>query len=255
MLTSMKRNLGLLLAVATLSAVTALVPSTAGAAASISPNAGTSASVDPHTAPADTTLLKACPGDSASAAGFTDTTSTDVNCIKMFGITTGKTATTYDPTGTISRQDMARFIHRMFVPAGVAAAGLTAVPAFTDIAHVDTGGTAAITALASHGITLGTSATAFSPDSNVTRAQMASFLSRFLKIAKTSGGAAIASTITGVSVYNYTDIAAVTLEEHESIIRNYNLGINGACVVDAVGQCAGSTAYRPADDITRAEMA
>ena len=89
MLTSMKKNLGLLLAVATLSAVTALVPSTAGAAASISPNAGTSASVAPHTAPADTTLLKACPGDSASAAGFTDTTSTDVDCIKMFGITTG----------------------------------------------------------------------------------------------------------------------------------------------------------------------
>ncbi|SVC73344.1 uncharacterized protein METZ01_LOCUS326198, partial [marine metagenome] len=104
MLTSMKKNLGLLLAVATLSAVTALVPSTAGAAASIVPNAGTSAATDPHTAPADTTLLKACPGDSASAAGFTDTTSTDVDCIKMFGITTGKTATTYDPTGSISRQ-------------------------------------------------------------------------------------------------------------------------------------------------------
>ena len=40
MLTSMKRNLGLLLAVATLSAVTALVPSTAGAAPSIVPNTG-----------------------------------------------------------------------------------------------------------------------------------------------------------------------------------------------------------------------
>lgn len=255
MLTTLKRNLGLLLAVAMLSAVTALAPTTAGAAASIVPNAGTSAASDPHTAPADTTLLKACPGDSAAAAGFTDTTSTDVDCIKMFGITQGKTATTYDPTGSISRQDMARFIHRMFVPAGVAAAGTTAVPAFTDIAHVDTGGTAAITALASHGITLGTSATAFSPDQNVTRAQMASFLDRFLKIAKTSGGTAIASTITSGS-YNYGDITSVTSEESEAIIRGYNLGLHGAsCTVDALGQCAGSTAYRPADDMTRAEMA
>jgi len=255
MLTSMKKNLGLLLAVAMLSAVTALAPTTAGAAASIVPNAGTSAASDPHTAPADTTLLKACPGDSASAAGFTDTTSTDVDCIKMFGITQGKTATTYDPTGSISRQDMARFIHRMFVPAGVAAAGTTAVPAFTDIAHVDAGGTAAINALASHGITLGTSATAFSPDQNVTRAQMAAFLDRFLKIAKTSAGAAIASTITSGS-YNYGDITNVTPEESEAIIRGYNLGLHGAsCTVDALGQCAGSTAYRPADDMTRAEMA
>ena len=49
MLTSMKKNLGLLLAVATLSAATVLVPSTAGAAASIVPNAGTSAATDPHT--------------------------------------------------------------------------------------------------------------------------------------------------------------------------------------------------------------
>ena len=123
MLTNLKRRTALLLSVAVLCSVTALAPTTAGAAASIVPNAGTSAASDPHTAPADTTLLKACPGDSAAAAGFTDTTSTDVDCIKMFGITQGKTATTYDPTGSISRQDMARFIHRMFVPAGVAAAG------------------------------------------------------------------------------------------------------------------------------------
>ncbi|HIE72191.1 MAG TPA: S-layer homology domain-containing protein, partial [Planctomycetes bacterium] len=127
---------------------------------------------------------------------------------------------------------------------------------FADIAHVDAGGTAAINALASHGITLGTTATTFAPDSNVTRAQMATFLSRFMKIAKTAAGGAIATTI-ATAKYNYTDIAGVTPEESESIIRGYNLGLHGAsCVVDAlVGTCAGSTAYRPADDMTRAEMA
>jgi len=254
MLTNMKRNLGLLLAVATLSAVTALVPSTAGAAASIVPNAGTLAPVSLHTAPADTTALKACPGDSAAAAGFTDTTSTDVDCVKMFGITTGATATTYDPTGTIPRWAMALFIHRMFVPAGVAAAGTTTVPTFTDTSGLSAEILAAISALASHGITLGTSSTTFAPDDNVTRAQMATFLDRFLKIATTAGGAAIASTIASLS-YNYTDITGVTAEESEAIIRGYNLGLHGASCTVTAGQCAGSTAYRPADDMTRAEMA
>ncbi|SVD36263.1 uncharacterized protein METZ01_LOCUS389117, partial [marine metagenome] len=178
MLTSMKRNLGLLLAVATLSAVTALVPSTAGAAPSIVPNTGIT--TDVYTAPsAGPDPMDACPGTSASAAGFTDTTSTDVDCLAMFGITTGKTATTYDPSGTISRQDMARFIHRMFVPTGMAAAGTTVVPTFTDTAHVTADGLAAISALASHGITLGTTTTTYSPDDNVTREQMAMFLNRF----------------------------------------------------------------------------
>ncbi len=253
MLTKIWKRSAPLLALAVVCGTVALVPQTAGAVATIVPNAGTL--TDPHTAPADAEIMKACPGDSASAAGFTDTTSTDVDCIKMFGITQGKTATTYDPTGTISRQDMARFIHRMFVPTGVAAAGTTAVPAFTDIAHVDAGGTAAISALASHGITLGTTATTFSPDSNVTRAQMASFLSRFADIAKDHQAAAtaIASTKT-TGTFNYTDITGTTYEEMESIVRLYNLGVHGTCVVTAAGGGCPTT-YRPADDITRAEMA
>ena len=128
MLTNLKRRSALLITLAVVCATVSLVPQTAGAAASVVPNAGTSASVDPHTVPSAPEHMKACPGDSASAAGFTDTTSTDVDCIKMFGITTGKTATTYDPAGTISRQDMARYIHRMFTATGLAAAGATVVP-------------------------------------------------------------------------------------------------------------------------------
>ncbi|SVD68499.1 uncharacterized protein METZ01_LOCUS421353, partial [marine metagenome] len=119
MLTNLKRRSALLITLAVVCATVSLVPQTAGAAASVVPNAGTSASVDPHTAPSAPEHMKACPGDSASAAGFTDTTSTDVDCIKMFGITTGRTATTYDPAGTISRQDMARYIHRMFTATGL----------------------------------------------------------------------------------------------------------------------------------------
>ena len=250
MLTSMKKNLGLLLVVATLSAVTALVPSTAGAAPSIVPNANTI--LDPGTTPTDKETYLACPAGSAASAAFTDHSGDDVDCIKMFGITQGKgDGTTYDPTGSISRQDMARFIHRMFVPTGMAAAGLTAVPAFTDIAGVAADGTAAINALASHGITLGTAATTFSPDDNVTRAQMAMFLNRFASIAKDHAGTAIAIIPAATGEYNYSDIAGTSWEAMESIIRLFNLGVtDGNCLAAAC-----PTTYRPGDDITRAEMA
>jgi hypothetical protein len=254
MLTNFRKSTALLLSVAVVCATVALVPQTAGAAASKAPAAGTA--TDPYSAPALTTAMKACPGTAAAAAGFTDTTSTDVDCIKMYGVTTGKTATTYDPTGTISRQDMARFIHRMFVPTGMTAAGLTAVPAFTDTAHVTADGLAAISALASHGITTGTTATTFSPDDNVTREQMALFLYRFAQIVGTYDDA----TPSGITMniltkkYNYSDIATVGFESMESIIGLYNAGVTGeTCISTTVTTCG--TTYRPTEDITRAEMA
>ncbi len=254
MLTNFRKRTALLLSLAVVCASVALVPSTASAAASKVANAGTT--TDPYIAPASTTAMKACPGTAAAAAGFTDTTSTDVDCIKMFGVTTGKTATTYDPSGTISRQDMARFIHRMFVPTGMAAAGVTVVPTFTDTAHVTADGLAAIDALASHGITTGTTTTTFSPDDNVTREQMALFLYRFAQIV----GAYDDATPSGITMsiasgaYNYSDIATTGFESMEAIIGLYNAGVTGeTCISTTVATCG--TTYRPTEDITRAEMA
>ena len=121
MLTKIKKRSALLLSLAVVCATVALVPQTAGAQPSIVPN--TNLAADVYTAPsAGPDAMDACPGTSAPAAGFTDTTSTNVDCIAMFGITTGTTATTYEPSGTIPRWQMALFIHRMFVPTGVAAA-------------------------------------------------------------------------------------------------------------------------------------
>ena len=250
MLSHLKRRLGVFTAIAVMAAlVPALATSTVSAAVALAPTAADSGAE-----------YSACPTGSAPAAGFTDTTSTDVDCIKMFGITTGKTATTYDPTGTISRQDMARYIHRMFTATGLAAAGAVALPAFTDTAHVTADGLAAINALASHGITTGTTTTTFSPDDNVTRAQMAAFLQRFAALVKDHAGTALARATaqTQSGSYNYADLANTTFEEMESVIWLYNLGVLGTCVVDSLGQCGGTTGgttYRPADDITRAEMA
>ena len=257
MLTNIRKRSAVLVSLAIVCATVAMVPQTAGAAASVVPNLGTAADV--YEAPDNTTLLRACPGDSAPVSAFTDHTSTDVDCLAALDITQGTGATTYDPTANIPRWQMALFVHRMFVPAGVAAAGLTAVPAFGDISGKDADIIAAVNALASHGITVGTSSTTFSPDDLVTREQMAMFLSRFADIALTSAGAAIPSTKT-TGKFNYSDIDQASFEGMESIIRLYNLGATGeTCVLDGValgdptGGCAST--YRPSENITRAEMA
>jgi hypothetical protein len=262
MLTNFKKRSALLLTLAVACATVAIVPQTATAAGSKFANAG--AATTPYTAPGDIGAMTACPGTTAPAAGFSDTTSTDVDCIKMFGITQGTTATTFEPDGTIPRWQMALFIHRMFVPTGVAAAGLTAVPAFTDISGLSTEIQAAVNALASHGITTGTTATTFDPSSNVTREQMALFLNRFATIAKSVNGSGalitmpstIGSAGAGNGAVNYSDISNTSLEGWEAITRLFNLGVTeGLCVGGVAGVSTCGSTYRPAADITRGEMA
>ena len=262
MLTNFKKRSALLVTLAVACATVAIVPQTATAAGSKFANAG--AATTPYTAPSDIGAMTACPGTTAPAAGFSDTTSTDVDCIKMFGITQGTTATTFEPDGTIPRWQMALFIHRMFVPTGVAAAGLTAVPAFTDIGGLSAEIQAAVNALASHGITTGTTATTFDPDSNVTREQMALFLNRFATIAKSVNGtgalitmpASIGAAGAGNGEVNYSDISNTSLEGWEAITRLFNLGVTeGLCVAGVAGVSTCGSTYRPAADITRGEMA
>ena len=262
MLTNFKKRSALLVSLAVICATVSLVPSTAGAQGTKIPNAGTTVPVDPYTAPNNDAVTTACPMSSAPAAGFSDTTSTDVDCIKMFGITQGTTATTYEPGASIPRWQMALFLHRMFVPMGVAAAGTTTVPSFTDTAGLSAEITAAITAIASHGVTVGTSATTFGPDDNVTREQMAMFLHRLGKITKPYNSAVVttagifaddSSDIAG-GAYNFSDITGTTFEGMESIIAMYNIGATGeTCTAATATTC--STSYRPAADITRGEMA
>ena len=110
MLSHLKRRIGVFAAIAVLAAgVPALTSSPASAAAN--PTLVLAVS-DPAT-------YLACPTGSAGAAGFTDTTATDVDCIKMYGITTGVTATTYEPTASVPRWQMALFLTRMAGPTQV----------------------------------------------------------------------------------------------------------------------------------------
>jgi len=266
MLTQFKKRASLLIGLAVVCTAVAVVPQTASAQASYGPNTGVG--TDYYLAPANRTAASACPGSSAPAAGFSDTTSTDVDCIKMFGITQGTTATTYEPDASIPRWQMALFLNRMLSPMGVAAAGATTVPSFTDTADLSAEIQAAITAIASHGITVGTSATTFGPNDNVTREQMALFLYRVGSITAPFDSATVTTrglwhntlgNDVGAGKHNYNDIAGVSLEANEGISSLYNAGVTGeTCVADGTainptGGCAAT--YRPGDDMTRAEMA
>jgi hypothetical protein len=167
MLSHLKRRFGVLAAVAVMAA---LVPTIASSPVSAAP-AATAITVVGSAA-----TYSACPTGSAAAAGFTDTTSTDVDCIAMFGITQGTTATTYSPNDSVTRWQMALYLTRALAPAG-GTLGAGVSQGFTDISGKSAEIILAIDQLAELGITVGKTATTFAPDDNVTREEMVCSLS------------------------------------------------------------------------------
>ncbi|MEZ5246594.1 MAG: S-layer homology domain-containing protein [Acidimicrobiales bacterium] len=127
----------------------------------------------------DTVRLARFTGSSTAGpiAGFTDVPAgafyTDaVVWLKTEGITTGTSATTYSPNDVVTRAQMAAFLHRLAgSPTGSPASGFSDVPAGAFYSD-------AVAWLKAEGITTGTSASTYSPNDVVTRAQMAAFLHR-----------------------------------------------------------------------------
>lgn len=242
MRSNLKRRIGVFAAIAVMAAgVPALTTSPASAAASTTLVLAVS---DPAT-------YSACPSGSAAAAGFTDTTSTDVDCIKMYGITTGVTATTYDPTASVPRWAMALYLTRMAGPTQVTL-GTGADQGFTDISGKSAEIQTAINQIKQLGVTTGKTATTFAPDDNVTREEMAMFIQRMLHVTPTGpGGESDGATVNvdgDGGTYNYTDIDAgsVTVAGNDAIIELWNLGIHDGLL---------ATTYNPGADMTRAAMA
>jgi hypothetical protein len=250
MFSTMKRRIGVLSAIAVLAA---LVPALATSAVSAAP-------LTVAANPTNSSTYSACPGSAAIAsAGFTDTTSTDVDCIAYYGITTGVTATTYEPAANIPRWQMALYLTRTATEAGITL-GSGADQGFTDISGESADIQTAINQLKQLGVTNGTTATTYSPGDNVTREQMAMFVERLLSNTPVGPNGAVVSSpdalTTNISLsgadadaYNYTDIdgAGITFEGHNAIEELYNLGIPGDLKT--------VTTFSPAADITRADMA
>ena len=260
MLSHLKRRFGVLAAVAVMAALVPAVNSSPASAATAIGTTGVAVTVVGSAA-----TYSACPSGSAPAAGFTDTTSTDVDCIAMYGITKGTTATTYSPTDSVPRWAMALYLTRALGPAG-GTLGTGADQGFTDISGKSAEIQTAINQIKQLGITTGKTATTFAPDDNVTREEMALFIERWLENVKAgpggqsdADGLVAAATTTYVTSdcnaatactgkYNYTDIdsGSVTVEGANAIKELYDMGIH-----DGVS----ATTFNPGSDMTRAAMA
>ena len=201
-------------------------------------------------------VFSACVGAALESRGLTDVVGSfaedAVNCLAHFGVTQGRTETTYDPGSAVSRWQMALFLARAAGPAGVV---LPANPAdeFTDIGGVFEAGRAAINQMAELGIMPGVSGTAFNPDLSVSRAQMALMLDAFLVAAEKGAGLGVGALgmdtdeLADVVVDDsFDDIENVTRGEYSAIRRMFELG---------VARGTGDDRFSPGALVTRAQMA
>ncbi|MDE0120102.1 MAG: S-layer homology domain-containing protein [bacterium] len=226
----------------------------------ISPGATTAQTTDP--APDYLASFEACPEDVIPDANFTDVpgrheNSSDINCIAYYGITKGTSATTYSPEAPVIREHMALFLIRLanLVDIYVPPPGDTP---FTDIAGLSQGSRDNISQIYQLGITVGTSATTYTPGRNVSRGEMALFLQRLMD--------QMDVVADGRDLYGYIpddvddndldadveapwrDIDDVPFAVNEAVTELYELGV-------ASGFGGSARLYGPNRDMSRADMA
>jgi hypothetical protein len=205
--------------------------------------------------PNDLPTYSACPTTVIPGAGFSDTVSTDVDCIKYYNITKGTTATTYSPEDSVTRWEMALFLTRMASRTGVVLPD-GADQGFLDIAGKSDEIITAVNQIKQLGITVGKTATTYAPDDVVTREEMALFIVRLLKKA-TVGPGGNSEFVTGTTGqkeiksldtdHNFTDLTGVTLYESlTSIAAAWNLGLP---------EVSARTTFEPQLAMTRSAMA
>ncbi|MEX2292756.1 MAG: S-layer homology domain-containing protein [Acidimicrobiales bacterium] len=117
--------------------------------------------------------------------GETISTRDTILCLVATDVSTGKTSTTYAPSSSVTRRQMALFIKRLADLANaLETSGLTALPTYdgspdyTDLDAESSLVRQAVGQLSQAGIVTGTSATRYSPSGLVSRRQMAAFVNR-----------------------------------------------------------------------------
>ena len=244
-----RRHVAVLTALAMLASVLVAVPA--------------SAADDPE--PDFSATFDAC--GTAPDSGFTDVPSAhsnagDIDCIAYYGVTKGTSATTYSPIQSVSREHMALFLTRLAALVGIPVNDAPADPGFMDTGDLGDESQMAVAQLADLGITQGTSDTTYSPGEDVSRAQMAQFISRLmdLMVPQADGEIGLRST----TQYGYTpsdvadndmdadigspygDLGRATKDAYDSITYLYELGVASGI---------SDTSYSPESPITRAAMA
>jgi len=132
--------------------------------------------------PSQASPATACPGGQVPATAFTDTVGSvhraAIDCASWWGLTEGRTGTAYAPAAQVSRAQLAAMLARQLevaqaLPGEVPAAGFTDTAGHLFATEID--------ALAALGIVTGRTQSSFAPDEPVTRAQLASMVSRLFE--------------------------------------------------------------------------
>ena len=208
----------------------------------------------------------ACVGSALDSFGFGDITDLSderqdaINCIAYYGVTTGKTPTTYDPDANVTRSQMALFLYRAGQAAGVdfSLSADDPVTMFSDIGDLGDTRVEAIKGLYGKGIMSGRNADersavgspsteTFVPSAPINRAEMAIYLRNLVMVASPSMFDEDGD-LEGVESLNHFDDARTTTPAatSDAISAAYELGIT-------VGQTP--TTYNPAGLVRRSNMA
>lgn len=209
-------------------------------------------------------LSFACPtgSDGVPRADFTDVPSgsafsREIDCLVWYGITAGKTPTTYGPASDVTRQQMAVFLYRLLEYANIPLPAAPAKSKFRDVPATGEAGRAInILASAELAATLdgerlvtGVSSDRYNPGGTVTRAQMGSFIARVLRGVAAYGGAPIDDGHCGFPSRPddgcFVDEDRIPTAQRANIAQLYRLGI-------VAGRGGGK--YDPGSDVTRGQM-
>ena len=200
----------------------------------------------------------ACEG--VGSAGFEDVSDNHVsagsiNCIAYYGITKGTgDGTTYSPSMSVTREQMALFLTRLAEVVGIEMASNPPDAGFTDIGELGSESQTAINQLADLDITMGTGdGTTYSPAGSVTRGQMALFIARLMDEMTAvsdgdAGNGAEGSLPKDVEDGKtpFTDLGRTTKEAYDAITALWELGVASGI---------SDTSYAPSASITRSAMA
>ena len=210
-------------------------------------------------------VFDACPEDVIPDADFDDVSSrddnaADIDCIAYYGITKGTGKNRYSPDRPVTREHMALFLIRMAKLVGIDVPPPGKVP-FLDTGRLSEESQDTISQLAQLGITKGTSDTTYSPARNVSRAEMALFLSRLMDLMDVPEHRGevygyIPSDVEEdvledeIADYDvdapYNDMGLSTVEEFNAVEHLYELGVASG---------VSGRAYAPTRDMSRSHMA
>ena len=199
----------------------------------------------------DRALYSGCPpGSVLESAGFRDIAGYPeefedvINCMANYGIMPGLLPDLFQPGLGVTRQQMALILIRAAYIAGID------VPAarnqgFDDIGNLSKEVRDSINQLAQLRITLGTTASTYTPDTVVNRRQMAQFFERFLDLAPAGeGGVSVDAVVPDDTVFE--DIRLLPHDPYDAIRILYELGVTAGTT---------PTTYAPDEPVTRAQMA